>query len=359
MEKLDALQQRHRVTAFVYAVQKKYSDDRGGFLAALVAFYGFLSIFPLLLAAFTVVAYVLSGDTSTIQSIEKHLGSYPILGQAITELEGKRLQGSPLALIAGVLGLVWGAMGLSQAAEHTMSEAWNIPQRDRPRFVPRLLIGLEWYAIFGLGFVASTFVASMGSIFGWAGGPALSALLALALNVGLFVTSFWVLSPKVTTVAELLPGAVLAGTVWTVLTGVGIGLTQRLAHANSLYGTFGPVLGLLAFLYLAARVTIYGIELNVVRAEQLWPRSLTGQDLTAADRTQLASLARRQERTPGQAVEVDFDVEEPAAEARQPAPNNSPPITAAADRTAGSSGLPTNAASLPRPETRPPAGQAT
>jgi YihY family inner membrane protein len=352
VDKLDAFQRRHRVTAFVYAVQKKYSDDRGGHLAALVAYYGFMSIFPLLLAAFTVVAYVLSGDSSAINTIEQHLGSYPILGQAITELQGKRLQGSPVALIVGVLGLVWGAMGLAQSAEHTMNDAWNVPERDRPGFAPRMLIGLSWYAVFGLGFVASTFVASLGSILGWTGGPALSALMALVLNVALFVASFWILSPRVTNLGQLLPGAVLAGAVWTVLTGVGIGLTHLLAHANSLYGTFAPVLGLLAFLYLAARVTIYGIEANVVRAERLWPRSLTGRNLTVADRAQLVNLGRRQERTPGQTVAVDFEVD-------QPAPNNSAPIAAAADRTAGSPDRPTNTANLPLPEARPPAGQAT
>ena len=52
------------------------------------------------------------------------------------------------------------------------------------------------------------------------------------------------------------------------------------------------VLGLLAFLYLAARVTIYGIEANVVRAERLWPRSLTGKNLTVADRASYSESTR-------------------------------------------------------------------
>ena len=51
LDKLDALQRRYKVTAFLYGVVKKFGDDRGGNLAALVTYYGFLSIFPLLLAA--------------------------------------------------------------------------------------------------------------------------------------------------------------------------------------------------------------------------------------------------------------------------------------------------------------------
>jgi YihY family inner membrane protein len=306
MDKLDAFQQRHRVTAFLFAVQKKYSDDSGGQLAGLVTYYGFLSLFPLLLASFTIAAYLLAGDPHAIHTVETHLGHEPILGQAAQDLEGKQLHGSPLALIAGVAGLVWGAMGLAQVAQQTMYEAWNVPRRDRRGFAPRLLRGLAWYSLFGFGVVASTFVTSLGSLLHWAGGPWLSALAALLLNVVIFVASFRILSPKGVTRRELLPGAVFAAVVWTALTGLGAGLTQKLAHSNALYGSFGSVLGFLALLYLAARLTIYAIEANVVLAKRLWPRSLTNKDLSAADKEQLISLARRQERVQNQLVQVDF-----------------------------------------------------
>src|SRR5258708_16666454 len=43
----DRLQRRHGVLGFPYAVVKKYGDDEGGREAALITYYGFLSIFPL------------------------------------------------------------------------------------------------------------------------------------------------------------------------------------------------------------------------------------------------------------------------------------------------------------------------
>jgi YihY family inner membrane protein len=305
MDKLDAFQRRHRVTAFVYAIQKKYSDDQGGQLAALVTYYGFLSIFPLLLAAFTVVAYILAGDTHAIHTVEIHLGNEPILGQAVRDLEGKRLEGSPIALVVGLAGLVWGAMGLAQVAQQTMSEAWNVSRLDRRGFGPRLLRGLGWYGLFGVGIVASTFVTSLGSLLKWTGGTWLSGLAAFALNAAIFTASFWILSPLATNLSQHLPGAVFAAVAWTVLTGLGTGLTHKLAHTNALYGSFGSVLGLLALIYLAARLTIYAIEANVVLALGLWPRSLRNKNLTPADKEQLLSLARREQRVKKELIDVD------------------------------------------------------
>lgn len=302
---IDGLQRRWRVTAFLWAVQKKYSDDRGGYLSALVTYYGFLSVFPLLLAAFTVVAYVLSGDHSAIATLESHIGSYPIIGPAAHQLQGKSLHGRPFALIIGVLGLIWGAQGLAQTAQFVMQEAWNQPNKDRFGFVPRTLRGFGWYGAFGLGVVVSTFVSSLGSWLNWAGGDILSTLVAVLFDIGLFLAAFWIVTPTdVASVRELLPGASVAGVAWAILTGVGIGLVHLLAHANSLYGTFTPVLALLGFIYLMARISILCIEANVVRSRRLWPRSLTNENLTSADLAQLEELAGKEERVKPEQVEV-------------------------------------------------------
>jgi YihY family inner membrane protein len=337
-KKLDAFQRRHLVASFLYAVQKKYADDNGGYLAALVTYYCFLSIFPLLLAAFTITAYALSGDQSAVTSLQRHVTSYPIIGPATRDLVGKKLQGSPAAIVVGVLVLVWGAMGLAQSAEFTMQQAWNVPSKQKPRFGARLVRGLGWYALIGVGATASTFLTSLGSVLSWAGGPVLSALIAVAFNVAFFLASFRVLTPSETATRDLVPGAVFGSVCWTFLTGIGIGLAHKLAHSNQLYGSFASVLGLLAILYLTARLTIYGIEANVVRAQHLWPRSLTGEELEPADRRQLINLAKREERLASMAISVEFYE-----------PNNSTDMASAAARTSGSESDPTNTATRPEP----------
>lgn len=310
VERIDGWQRRYRLAAFLWSVQKKYGDDKGGYLAALITYYGFLSIFPLLLAAFTVVAYTLSGNRSVAQTIERHISSYPVVNQVAPELGNGTLHGSALALIAGVAGLAWGSQGLSQAAQFAMDEAFNVANRNRPGFMSRTLRGFGWYVVFGLGAMIATFITSLGQALNWAAGPVLSTLMSVVFDVGLFLVSFWILTPKGIAIRDLLPAAAGAGTAWAVLTGVGVGLTHKLAHSDPLYGSFASVLGLLALIYLNARITLYCIEASVVHTRHLWPRSLTSHNLTDADRAQLQNLAEKEERIGEEEVDVDF---EPAA----------------------------------------------
>ena len=306
IERIDGLQRRWRVTSFLWAVQKKYGDDRGGYLAALVTYYGFLSVFPLLLAAFTVIAYVLSGDKSAAHSLQSHIASYPIIDKIAPGLAKGTLHGSAVALVIGVLGLIWGSQGLAQAAQFTMDEAWNIPNKTRPGFVSRTVRSFGWYTAFGIGVLVATSVSSLGAALHWAGGDVLSTLASFVVDAGLFLLSFWILTPKGIAVRDLAPGAIAAGAAWAILTGVGVRLTQMLAHSNPMYGSFATVLGLLALIYLNARITIYCVEANVVRARRLWPRSLTTSNLTEADLRQLDQLAGKEERVEPEKVEVSL-----------------------------------------------------
>jgi len=307
IQRIDETQRRSRPASFLWAVQKKYSDDRGGYLAALVTYYGFLSIFPLLLAAFTVIAYVLSGDKSAAHSLQSHIQSYPIIDKIAPGLSKGTLHGSPLALVVGVVGLIWGSQGLAQAAEFTMEEAWNIPNKTRPGFVSRTLRSFGWYGAFGILALIATSVSSLGKAFHWVGGPILSTALSFLVDVVLFLVSFWILTPSKIPFRQLVPGAIGAGAAWAILTGVGVSLTSKLAHTNPMYGSFATVLGLLALIYLNARITIYCIEANVVKARRLWPRALTSENLTEADLRQLDQLAGKEERIEPEEVHVSVE----------------------------------------------------
>ena len=67
-------------------------------------------------------------------------------------------------------------------------------------------------------------------------------------------------------------------------------------HTDSVYGVFASVLGLLAWIYLAAEIAVLAAETKVVLARQFWPRAIVQPPLTAADRAVLAGQALQNQR---------------------------------------------------------------
>ena len=108
---VDDLQQRHPRLSFPAAVVKKFGDDQAGQLAALIAYYAFVSLFPLLLVFVTVLGFVLQGNPSAQESIlNSTLSQFPIIG---TQLQHNvhSLTGSAGALAIGLVGLATGGAG--------------------------------------------------------------------------------------------------------------------------------------------------------------------------------------------------------------------------------------------------------
>jgi inner membrane protein YhjD len=309
VDKIDCWQQRHRASAFVVGVVKKYGDDRGGHLAALVTYYGFLAMFPLLLVFVTVLAYVAHDDPSLRHDLlDTALADFPVVGQELRRNVGA-LGGNGLALVVGLLALLWGSLGVAQVAQHAMAQVWNVPGAQRPGFGPRLLRSVTVLAVLALAVVATAALTTVATLVpGGSAVPILSTALVVVLNVALYWLAFRVLTPKEIATRDLLPGAVLGGIAWTAFQALGSWLVARqLRHTSELYGTFGVVLGLLFFLYLASEIMIYAAEVNVVRARHLVPRSLAPPPLTDADETVLTDIAQTEQRRPEQEVEVTFE----------------------------------------------------
>jgi uncharacterized BrkB/YihY/UPF0761 family membrane protein len=189
-----------------------------------------------------------------------------------------------------------------------MAELWNIPGRKRPSFATRQLRGLLLLLVFGLGVVATTALASLPSFGGHTVLFGLANLAAsAAVNTALFLIAFRVLTPRQIPTGQLLLGAAVAGVLFTLLQAAGGYLVgHNLKHAQQVYGFFAIVLGLMSWLFLSAQVTLYGAEVNVVRARQLWPRSILQPPLTQADQRALIDLARQEERRPEEAINVEF-----------------------------------------------------
>jgi membrane protein len=265
--------------AFPVAVWRKFGDDQAGNLAALVAYYAFLSTFPLLLVLVTILGMVLAGNPRLQQDIlNSALTEFPVIG---TQLRANvhSLGRSGVGLAIGLILTLFGARGVAGAMQNAMNEVWGIPRRERPGFPGSLLRSFALIAVIGLGVVVTTVLSGIGS---WSGhtflgpwGRFLVLAVSLALNIGLFWVGLRTATAARVGWRELRLGAILSAIVWQVLQFVGgYVVAHSLRNASALYGTFGLVLGLLAWFHLQAQLTLYAVEADVVRARRLWPRGL-------------------------------------------------------------------------------------
>jgi membrane protein len=306
---LDRLQQRSPRLSFPAAVIKKFGDDEAGQLAALIAYYGFVSLFPLLLVLVTVLGFVLEGDPKTQASVlNSALGQFPIIGNQL-QSNVHSLKGSGIGLAIGLLGSLLAGLGITGATQNAFNQVWYVPHKHRPNFLIARLRGLGLLAVLGILVIVSTVAAG----FVTAGGqsaPALvgGVLVAFIVNLLLFFTAFRLLTAEDVETRDLLPGVIVAAVLWTLLQHVGGYYVDHVVrHAKETSGLFAFVLGLLAWLYLGAQVTLLAAEINVVRARRLWPRSFFSDPLLDADRRALTSSAEIEERIHEENVEVDFD----------------------------------------------------
>ncbi len=305
LKAFDRFQRRHRGVAIPVAVVKKFGDDQGGNLAALIAYYGFFSLFPLLLVFVAILGFVLHGDPSAQRAVlNSALKQIPIVGD---QLRAGTLHGSVTALVIGIVGSLLSGLGVTLAAQTAFNRVHAVPHRARANFLSSRVRGLALLASLGTLQLIST--AASGLVAGGFGGIILTIggiAVALALNVLLFLSAFRLLTKKTVPTRRLWPGILVATVLWTVLQAVGGAYIGHVVKgAGQTYGTFATVIGLLTWLFLGARIVVYSAELNSVLSSGLWPRSLF-EPSEPADREALSALAKIEERSDNQRIAVSF-----------------------------------------------------
>ena len=333
IRRVDATQQRYTPAAFVFGVVKKYGDDNGGVLVSNLAYSAFVSMFPLLLILVSILGRIASVNPSfRTQVLNAVAGQVPLIGNQLTTNVQQLQRSSVIGLIVGVIGLIWGASGLAQAGLFTMEQVWNLPGPARPGFVQRLGRAGLFLCLLGGGVIVTTGLASLTTYLH--NGLAFKApieVVTAAFNAGMYLGAFRALTPKGVPTRKLLPGAITGGIGWTVLQVLGTYLVHHFLHSDSVYGVFGTVLGLLAWITLAVEVTVYSAEINVVLARRLWPRSIVQPPLTEADRASMALQALQNQRRPEQHVAVTFDDREPDAQTPAGTPQTPDEVAPPAD----------------------------
>lgn len=286
IQKLDAFQRRHHLPGFVVAVLKKYGEDDAGHQAALLTYYAFLSLFPLLLVLTTLTEYIPVSHSAVQNSIVKGTTNYfPVLGDQLSA-HVNTLHKNGFALVIGLLFTLYGARGVADAFRNSIQHLWKTPQHERDGFPKSTLKSLLIIGIAGIGFVvASVSVGlaastSQGLMF-----RVLSILINLIVWYVLFILLINIsLSRRVPfheTRAAALTAAI--GLVIVQIAG-GYLLKRELKNLDALYSYFALALGLLFWIYLQVQVLFYALEAAAVSSQRLWPRGLTDKNPTPADR---------------------------------------------------------------------------
>ena len=308
VRRADKFQQRHDVLGFPFAVLQKFGNDQAGSKAALIAYYGLFAIFPLLMLFTTILGYVLHDNAQLHKDlVDSALGSFPIIGSQLqSQVHG--LTGSALAVVIGSLLLLYGAIGLGLATQSAMNKVWNIPYVRWPSLPMRYLRGFAVLALLAVSTVGSTVLTGFATLAQH--GAVSTALLlvgSLAVNFGLILIVYMVMTAVKFTWRDVVLGAALATVFWQALQIIGSWYVGReLRHATETYGFFGIVIVLLAWIYLGAQFFLLAAEINVVKRYRLWPRSITQPPLTAADRAVFERLARMEVRRGEVEVQVEF-----------------------------------------------------
>ena len=306
----DETQRRHAVFGFPYAVIKKYGDDEGGRHAALLTYYGFLSIFPLLLLIVVIVTAVLQGDPQLRQQVLDAIIPDQLQGVVDTDLISLPTSGLPLVI--AVVGLLFTGMGVVFSAYQTLNHLAAVPHRQRLEFVPRYLRIIAMLLLLVAGVVGiggfTVVTSALPNL------PQLSRIAATLGSVAIMFLLLWastgLLLPHRARFHIVWPAALVGSLAITALLTFGALVLPRLvAKSGPVYGSFATIVGLFTLLYLVSQVLVYAAEIAVVRRRRLWPRALDTLNPTEADRRSLLYLAREQERIRVERIDAVFDAD--------------------------------------------------
>jgi membrane protein len=307
-DRLDRWQQGWTPSAFALAVVKKFIDDRCPNLGVQIAYWGFFSVFALLLAFVAILGFVFQGNPSFQKDVrDSVLEQMPVVGPQISGSVGS-LTGSGLALAIGIVAALWSGLGAILAVGTALDRLWTVPRLHRTGFVSSRVRGLLVLASAGTLTVAST--ALVGLVTDAQIHPGLAQVASIMASTGVdllvFTACFRLLTSADITTRSVLPGAAVATIGGLALQAIGgVYVSQVVKGASETYGGFAVVVGLLSWLYLGAQVTLIAAEINVVLARRLWPRSIAG-GLQPADERALRDTVKAEQSDARQHIEVRF-----------------------------------------------------
>jgi membrane protein len=300
VSRLERFQAKHAVLGFPYAVFRKMGEDQTGNYAALISYYGFLSIFPLLLVLVSLLEIFLRGNPHLQAKILSYATNiFPTFGVQLSHaVQGKSVGQTGIGLIIGIFLTLLGARRMTSSISDALNHLWRVPLSDRSGFPSNFIRQIIMIAVMGVALIITSALTALGGY---------GVAASLILNIAAFLAVFRLGISRTIPTKSLIDSAVIAAAFWQILQALGSILIKRQLHSLSgVYGTFALVLGLMWWIYFESQITLLAVEIHIVRQLKLWPRSLTEPPLMPADKKVYTKYAVGEKRRPEQEINVDF-----------------------------------------------------
>lgn len=304
---VDKAQSRFTPVAFGYAVFKKYADDEGSRLAALLAYYTLFSLFPLAIGGYAVLRTIAENNPDYINSLVEQVVP-PAYQQQIID-SYNTLPGSGPALVVALLGLLFAGTGAAFAMYAMVNQVFCVPYRFRYGFGPRYIRVLLMLAVLGVGVVvvAGTSLWVSQHLPGQWQGLVQAVIRFIVVGLSLLVAPI-LLSRRPIRPRESLFGAIVGAVAISLLLQLaGVIVGRFLNNSSAVYGAMTTVIAFISVLFLASNVIVLSYEVSVVWAWRLWPRGVDINNLFPADERAYALLTLMDERMPNQRNGIYFD----------------------------------------------------
>lgn len=309
VERADRFQREHPALGYPIGVAYKFVDDQGAYLAALITYYGFLSIFPLLLLLQSILGFVIHGnDHLREQILNSVLAQIPVLGHSLNNSSIETLKGSVSAIVVGAIVALYGGLGVAQAIQHTSNHCWAVPRNSRPNPILMRVRSAAILAFLGAALIAVGLLPTL-----WSPLKNWSWFINVVVGTGIFLLLMKITNARGEGWGRLAPGALFISLAWQLFIANSATFTSVFgARSSGTYGTYGGILTLLLASYIMSLAFVIGTEINVVLHKHLYPRSLLTQftddvDLTLADQEAYAAQAQMQRFKNYESIDVLFD----------------------------------------------------
>ena len=269
--RLDEWSLRHRLPRITRRAVTGFLNHEALQTAGSMAYFAVLSIFQFLVLGVVIGSYVLGEGEARQFVVEQVEAGSPLDAETVGGIIDAVIESRGAMSIISIGFLVWSALGIFSALSAGISRVFEHAPR-RP-FLKDKLIGLFLMALTGMLAVASVVIgivtgilqeAATGLIADLPGGGTAIWLIGLLAPLLLIFLAFWVIYKVVPNRpvgwGEVLPGAIVAALLWTVLR---FGFTWYATSVANYESAFGPIstgITLLVFLYFASVIVLLGAE---------------------------------------------------------------------------------------------------